>query len=57
MVGNDEGVRFKEEEVEIDITDNEASSGDEDVRDEEVAGGGLKRKRTIRVVIRSRAFI
>lgn len=41
--------------MEIEITDDEASSVDESE-----AGGdgcGVKRKRTIRVVIRSRAFI
>jgi hypothetical protein len=40
--------------VEIEVTDDEASSVDEN---ESGDGCGVKRKRTIRVVIRSRAFI
>jgi hypothetical protein len=40
-------------EVDMDITDDESEAGD----DGDSAVGGIKRKKTIRVVIRSRAFL
>jgi myosin protein heavy chain len=40
-------------EVDMDITDDESEAGD----DGDSAVGGINRKRTIRVVIRSRAFL
>jgi hypothetical protein len=39
--------------VDIEVTDDESEAGD----DGDSAVGGIKRKRTIRVVIRSRAFL
>jgi hypothetical protein len=50
-----DGELYKEKEVEIDVTDSEYESEQED--DEPQQGCGIKRKRTIRVIIRSRAFI
>jgi hypothetical protein len=50
-----DGELYKEKEVEIDITDSEPESDVEN--DESQEGCGVKRKRTIRVIIRSRAFI
>jgi len=41
-----------EKEVEVDITDDEGEG-----RDGDGGGGRVKRRRTIRVVIRSRAFL
>ena len=40
-------------EVDMDITDDESEAGD----DGDSAVGGIKRKKTIRVIIRSRAFL
>jgi hypothetical protein len=40
-------------EVDMDITDDESEAGD----DGDSAVGGIKRKKTVRVVIRSRAFL
>lgn len=56
------GELFKEKEVEIEVDDDEGSDwegwGSEGDADAGGAGAtGLKRKRTVRVVIRSRAFI
>jgi myosin protein heavy chain len=47
LVGGEVG----EKEVDVDVTDDELESGDGG------EGCGVKRKRTIRVVIRSRAFL
>jgi hypothetical protein len=41
------------EEMDVEITDDESKVGD----DGDSAVGGIKRKRTVRVVIRSRAFL
>ena len=41
------------EELDIEISDDESNVGD----DGDSAVGGIKRKRTVRVVIRSRAFL
>lgn len=51
-----DGELYKEKEVEIEVSDSEFES---DVESEAGSrdGCGIKRKRTIRVVIRSRAFI
>lgn len=51
-----DGELYKEKEVEIEVSDSEAGSDAEsDAGPQD--GCGVKRKRTIRVVIRSRAFI
>ena len=51
-----DGELYKEKEVEIEVSDSEFDS--EGVLDAEPEDGcGIRRKRTIRVVIRSRAFI
>ena len=56
---DDEGAGHRElgmqgvREVDMDFTDDESEAGD----DGDSAVGGIKRKRTIRVVIRSRAFL
>lgn len=45
-------------EVDLEITDDESEAGGDAEFDQDAApGGGIKRKRTIRVVIRSRAFL
>jgi hypothetical protein len=48
-MGRMQGVKH----VDIEVTDDESEAGD----DGDSAVGGIKRKRTIRVVIRSRAFL
>lgn len=45
---------IKEKEIDVDITDSEDNADDEDLAGE---GCGVKRRRTIRVIIRSRAFL
>jgi hypothetical protein len=56
LVGHDHSGMFGEKEVEMEVTDSEG----EDNANEELARTdecGVKRKRTIRVIIRSRAFL
>jgi hypothetical protein len=55
LVGGESG-HVKEKEVDIEVTDNE-SDGDAGISRDVDDGGGIRRKRTIRVVIRSRAFL
>ncbi|KAG9193816.1 hypothetical protein G6011_03851 [Alternaria panax] len=45
------------EEMDVEITDDEDESKAGDDGDSAVGGVGIKRKRTVRVVIRSRAFL
>jgi hypothetical protein len=47
------GGMYDGEEMDIEISDDESKVGD----DGDSAVGGIKRKRTVRVVIRSRAFL
>jgi hypothetical protein len=49
----DAGTMQGVKEVDMDITDDESEAGD----DGDSAVGGIKRKKTVRVVIRSRAFL
>ncbi|KAL1656175.1 class II myosin [Didymella pomorum] len=51
-----DGELYKEKEVEIEVSDSEPPSDTESEAGQQ-DGCGVKRKRTIRVVIRSRAFI
>lgn len=51
-----DGELYKEKEVEIEVSDSEPESDVESLAGPQ-DGCGVKRKRTIRVVIRSRAFI
>jgi hypothetical protein len=53
VLGEDKVPSHDVEEMDVEITDDEAKVGD----DGDSAVGGLKRKRTVRVVIRSRAFL
>jgi myosin protein heavy chain len=48
-LGRMQGVK----EMDVEFTDDESEAGDEG----DSAVGGIKRKRTVRVVIRSRAFL
>jgi myosin protein heavy chain len=60
LVGHDNEVGEKEIEMEVDDDDfppNSNSNSDEDGEGANGDAGGIKRKRTIRVIIRSRAFI
>ncbi|KZM22403.1 ATP binding [Ascochyta rabiei] len=52
-----DGELYKEKQVEIDVTDSEPETDNESLAEPQEDGCGVKRKRTIRVVIRSRAFI
>lgn len=52
-----DGELYKEKEVEIEVSDSEPGSDVESDAGSPQDGCGVKRKRTIRVVIRSRAFI
>lgn len=47
----------KEKEVDIEVSDYESDDGDIASVVDAAPGGGIRRKRTIRVVIRSRAFL
>lgn len=53
LIGNETSGMFGQKEIDMEVTDDESVNGDDD-RDEACR---LKRKRTIRVVIRSRAFL
>lgn len=52
-----DGELYKEKEVEIEVSDSEPPSDTDSDAGGPQEGCGLRRKRTIRVVIRSRAFI
>jgi hypothetical protein len=54
LVGN---MEYGEKEVEMEVDDDGESGSDYEEREVEVEEGGLRRKRTIRVIIRSRAFL
>jgi hypothetical protein len=48
----------KEKEIDFEVSDYESDGGDiASIVDGATPGGGIRRKRTIRVVIRSRAFL
>jgi hypothetical protein len=51
LVGVESGL-YGQKEIDMEVTDEESASEEE--REE---AGGVKRKRTIRVIIRSRAFL
>jgi hypothetical protein len=64
LAAEDDGYGYKEIEVEVDVDDDTLvddetikSFDDGDSIEGAVGGDGLKRKRTIRVIIRSRAFL
>jgi hypothetical protein len=51
-------MEYGEKEVEMEVDDDEDSGSEYEEREVEVEdAGGLRRKRTIRVIIRSRAFL
>lgn len=56
-----DGLLFKEKEVDIEVSDSGEDDADADSAPlsdaEERGGGGVRRRRTVRVVIRSRAFV
>jgi myosin protein heavy chain len=52
LVGNETGM-FGEKEIDMEVTDSEGEGEIESPAEE----CGVKRKRTIRVIIRSRAFL
>jgi hypothetical protein len=47
------GGEYGEKEVDMEVSDSEAEEQEEEVQE----ANGLRRKRTIRVIIRSRAFL
>jgi hypothetical protein len=63
LVAEDDGYGYKEIEVDIDddtLVDDETIKSFDDgdsIADGAMGGDGLQRKRTIRVIIRSRAFL
>ncbi|KAF2847399.1 hypothetical protein T440DRAFT_520969 [Plenodomus tracheiphilus IPT5] len=58
IAGSDSGVMQGIKQVDVEITDDEAEDSDGEAEDKDPDFGcGVKRKRTIRLIIRSRAFL
>ncbi|KAH9880990.1 hypothetical protein J1614_001483 [Plenodomus biglobosus] len=58
IAGSDEGIMQGIKQMDVEITDNEASDSDAEAHDKDPDFScGIKRKRTIRLIIRSRAFL
>lgn len=58
IAGSDEGIMQGIKQMDVEITDNEASDSDGEAHDRDPDFScGIKRKRTIRLIIRSRAFL
>jgi myosin protein heavy chain len=58
LIGHDPDIHVGEKEIEMEIDEDSASQSDSDEQGEQQSEEcGVKRKRTIRVIIRSRAFL
>jgi hypothetical protein len=58
LVGHDTTGMFGEKEIDMEVTDSEGEDEHHTGRDaDQTENNGVKRKRTIRVIIRSRAFL